>query len=100
MLGEEQAKKIKQIPLSNDTVKQRILDMSNDILEQVTTELKSSSSFAIQLDESTDVSSCSQLLVYVRYIKGHSVKEEYLFSEPLATTTRGKDVFDIVNKFF
>ena len=82
------------------TVKRRILDMSNDILEQVTTELKSSSSFAIQLDESTDVSSCSQLLVYVRYMKGHSVKEEYLFSEPLATTTRGKDVFDIVNKFF
>ena len=91
---------MKQIPLSNDTVKRCILDMSNDILEQVTTELKSSSSFAIQLDESTDVSSCSQLLVYVRYMKGHSVKEEYLFSEPLATITRGTYVFDIVNKFF
>ena len=45
---------MKQIPLSNDTVKRRILDMSNDILDQVTTELESSSSFAIQLDESTD----------------------------------------------
>ena len=100
VLGEEQAKKMKQIPLSNDTVKRRIAEMSSDILEQVTTELKSSPSFAIQLNESTDVSSCSQLLVYARYMKGHSVKEEYLFSEPLATNTRGKDVFEIVDKFF
>ena len=33
-------------------------------------------------------------------MRGHSVKEEYLFSEPLATNTRGKDVFEIVDKFF
>ncbi|XP_025202808.1 zinc finger BED domain-containing protein 5-like, partial [Melanaphis sacchari] len=48
------------------------------------------------LDESTDVASCSQLLVYIRYIFGDDLKEEYLFSESLSTTTRGEDIFRIV----
>ena len=100
VLGEEQAKIMKQSSLSNDTVKRRIAEISSDILEQVTADLKSSPSFAIQLDESTDVTSYSQLLVYARYMKGQSIKEECLFSEPLATTTRGKDVFEIVDKYF
>ena len=61
--------------------------------------MKCSSFFALQLDESTDVSSCAQLLVYTRYMAGNILKEEYLFSETLTTTTKGKDVFNILNKF-
>lgn len=67
--------------------------MSKNILDTVLNEIKSSPFFALQLDESTDVASCSQLLVYVRYIKGDDLKEECLFSESLSTTTRGEDVF-------
>ncbi|GBP07464.1 Zinc finger BED domain-containing protein 5 [Eumeta japonica] len=51
-----------------------------------------------QLDESTDVASCSQLLMFTRYIKD-DVKEEYLFCKSLPTTTRGEDVFQTLKEF-
>ncbi len=39
--------------------------------------------FAIQLDESTDVSSCVQLLVFARYVFLCDNKEEYLLCTSL-----------------
>ena len=56
--------------------------------------------FAIQLDESTDVSSCAQLLVFARYIKEGDFKDEFLFCHPLESTTKGEDIFNAVSKFF
>lgn len=53
--------------------------MSADILATVISEMKESPMFALQLDESTDVASCSQLLMFTRYFKDDDVKEEYLF---------------------
>ena len=67
ILGEEPSKKMNKISLSNSTIKRRISEMSMDILEQVVMEMKCSTYFSLQLDESTDVSSCAQLLVYTRY---------------------------------
>ncbi|XP_050058609.1 zinc finger BED domain-containing protein 5-like [Aphis gossypii] len=99
VLVEQHVEKTNKISLSNNTIKNRIEDMSKNILDTVLNEIKSSSFFALQLDESTDVASCSQLLVYVRYIKGDDLKEEYLFSESLSTTTRGEDVFQTVKHF-
>ncbi|KAG7178161.1 ZBED8-like 2 [Homarus americanus] len=66
VLGEISECKIQQISLSVDTVKRRISEMSGDIMEQVIQEIKSSSTsmFAIQLNESTDVISCAQLLLF------------------------------------
>ncbi|GBP84707.1 Protein ZBED8 [Eumeta japonica] len=86
VIGEQHVAKIKQIALSNTTVQSRIAEMSSDILETVISEIKESSMFALQLDESTDVASCSQLLVFTRYIKYDNLKEEYLFCKPLITT--------------
>lgn len=74
--------------------------MSLDILDTIIKEIKASPFFALQLDESTDVESCAQLVVYVRYIKDETMKEEYLYSESLSTTTRGEDVFQSVKKIF
>ena len=64
VLGDASERKIQQISLSNDTVKRRVNEMSDDIKEKVIQEIKSSLTgmFAIQLDELTDVSSCAQLL--------------------------------------
>ena len=59
MLGEASAKKLQQVPLSNDTVKRRIARMSSNIKEQVVEEIKASPMFSFQLDESVDVASCS-----------------------------------------
>jgi len=99
VLGEHHFEKINKISLSNNTIKNRIEDMSKNILDTVLNEIKSSPFFVLQLDESTDVASCSQLLVYVQYIKGDDIKEEYLFSESLSTTTSGEDVFRTVKNF-
>ena len=101
MLGTEAEKKLKQIPLSNDIIRSRINDMSRDILQQVITDLKASPvKVSIQLDESTDVSCCSQLVAFVRYVKEKEVVEEFLFCKPLETTAKATDVFSLVKEFF
>ena len=56
--------------------------------------------FSIQLDESTDVTSCAQLICFARYVHDGDFKEDFLFCLPLQTTTRGIDVFEKVNEFF
>lgn len=100
LLGEEAANKLKQIPLSNNTIKDRVGSMSDDIKQQVVEKVKASPFFAIQLDESTDVSSISQLMVFVRYLEGNSIQDDLLFCRPLATTTKAGDVMDLISAFF
>ena len=78
MLGKEAEVKLSQIPLSNDTISDRIEDMYKDILAQVVADLISSpAKFSLQLDETTDVSNLSQLAVFVRYVKDDVIKEYF-----------------------
>lgn len=100
VLGPEGRQKLSQIPLSDNTVKRRIDDMAEDITNQVVDAVKQSPFFAIQLDESTDVAQCSQLLVFVRYIQDYTIKDEILFSTELTTTTKAVDVMSAVSDFF
>ena len=74
-------------------------EISQNIKEQAVDEIKKSP-FAIQLDESTDVSQYSQLLVFVRYVHEGNFKEELLFCKPLKLNTRAEDVLKAVNDFF
>ena len=75
--------------------------MSVDILQQVISDIcRSKSGFAIQLDKSTDVSNCAQLLIFVRYVGKEGVKEEFLMSAVLEATTKEDDIFQMVNSFF
>jgi hypothetical protein len=74
--------------------------MAADVKQQVLDEIKASPVFSFQLDESTDITSCSQLLVFVKYIYNKSIKEEFLFCNPLITTTKASDVMDMVSNFF
>ncbi|XP_068206220.1 protein FAM200C-like [Palaemon carinicauda] len=101
VLGTEAEKKLKQIPLSNDIIHSRIHDMSQDVLQQVITDLKASPfRVSIQLDESTDVSFCNQLMAFVRYVKEKEGVEEFLFCKPLKTTAKATDVFSLLKEFF
>ncbi len=84
------------------TVKRRNNEMSDDVKEKVIQKIKSSPTgmFTIQLDESTDVNSCTQLLVFVRCIFLCDIKEEYLLCTQLETTTTAEDVMEKLSSFF
>ena len=78
--GSDQRRKLEGIPMSNNVVKSRIDDISENILKQVMEELATSPiPFSLQLDESTDVSYYSQLVCYVCYVNGNEIKE-FLFA--------------------
>ena len=99
VLDGECAKKLKQIPLSNNTISRRIDEISNDIKAQLLDRLKQTY-FAIQLDESTDIASQAQLLVYVRYCWSEEMVEEFMFCHQMQCRTTGLDVFNVLNDFF
>ncbi|KAF2345440.1 hypothetical protein FHG87_023804 [Trinorchestia longiramus] len=100
MLGEETEVKLSQIPLSNDTLNDRIEDMSKDILAQVVADLISSpAKFNLQLNKTTHVSNLSQLAVLVRYVKDDVIKEDFLLCKPL-TTTKAAEVKKPVDNLF
>uniref|UniRef100_UPI00358EDACB protein FAM200C-like n=1 Tax=Myxine glutinosa TaxID=7769 RepID=UPI00358EDACB len=87
MLGKAAENKLSLVPLSNDTIRCRIDDMSDDILAQVVAVLVASpTKFSLQLDETTDVSNLSQLILFVRYVKGDEIKEDFLFCKPLTVS--------------
>jgi hypothetical protein len=59
-----------------------------------------SSTFALQLDESTDVANLAELLVYVRYAHGNFIVEKILFCKPYATKTTGFEIFNMKDSSF
>ena len=100
MLGTAAKNKLSLVPLSNDIVKNRIDDISEDILHQIVADLKAShTKFSLQLDETADVANLSLLIAFVRYVKGDKIKEEFLFCKHLITTAKAIDVKKILNIF-
>ena len=70
--------------------------MSGNIKEKVIPEIKNSpfGLFSIQLNENTDVASCSQLLVLCRYFTESNMKDNILFCSELESTTKAVDVME------
>ena len=99
VLGKDSANKLSQISLSNNTIKERIDEISQDIKDQVLDQVRAPV-FAIQLDETTDVAQCSQLLMYACFVSGKSGKEEMLFCHPMESYTTATDIFQVVSNFF
>ena len=56
--------------------------------------------FAIQVDKSNDVSYCCQILVYAQFIQNNGVKTKLWMREELSDTTKGKDIFNVLDKLF
>ena len=84
LLGNEAARKLSKISMSDNNVKRRIKDMSSEILAQIVHgKKKSAFSISLDLNESIDIVCMSQLLVFVRYIQKTGtkleLKEEFLF---------------------
>ena len=95
-LGENAAKEIQKIPLSDNTVN----DMAVDIQEQLRDKLFESKFFSLQLDESTDIKGKCQLLTNVRFIGNDSIQESIRFCRELQARSTGAEIFDATEKFF
>ena len=102
VVGYDAEKKVGSIPLSNDTVHQQIVDTSDDVKQQVIAKLKEAplGKFSIQLDESTDVVACAQLMVFARYIRGEDFKKNFLFCYTIDSTTRDEGIVNKFSNFF
>lgn len=83
VLGKEAEKKLQQVSLSNDVIRNRIIDMSEDILEQTVADIKASLvQISLQVDESTDISNYCQLMAVVQYVKEKKWKKVFSSVSP------------------
>lgn len=73
--------------------------MSMGVKVQVLTEIRASPLFSFQFDEPTDVSSCSQLLVFVSNINSGDIKDEFLFCNALETNIESDDLAEKFQMF-
>jgi len=79
--GREQKKGLEKISLANHTVRCHINAMSRYILDHVADESEANKARAsLQLDESNEVSNCTYLLAYCRYVHAGKL-EEFLMCE-------------------
>ena len=98
-LGKNDATIANKMPLSNDIVRRRIDEMSDDVEEQLVKKLLVRK-FSLQLDEATFCGSDAYLLAYVRYAENSNLQEEMLFCKPFETTTTATDIYNIVTNYF
>jgi len=89
---------IKKVTLSNDTVRQRIDEIAEDV-EISLCELLVSTKFSLQIDESTLPNNEALLLAYVRFVKKRKIVQEMLIARTLNTDTKSESIFNIVKDF-
>ncbi len=99
MFGDNFAKQISDIPLSNDTVSRGISDMASNVKDQLLANIMQSQYYALQLDETTDVAGLAHLLTYVRYVKKINIEEDILFYRSLPEPTTGEALFEVLDGY-
>ncbi|MBN3277037.1 ZMYM6 protein, partial [Polyodon spathula] len=80
-----------KIPLSDNRVQRQIDDMSADIEEVLQEKLLPSEKFALQIDESTDISGHFHLLANIQYVDGDSIQDIFLFY----SHETGEEIFEL-----
>ena len=83
---------LRSIPLSNNTVKRRIDEMS-ECVEQKLVQMMCNNFFLMQVDESTLPENKCLFLVCVRLIVDDTTYEELAFSQLTETHSTGRFVF-------
>ena len=99
MFGLEAEAKIRQIPLSNDTICRRICDMSTDVQDTLISSVKQSKMFTMQVDKSTDISGKAQLIAFIRFVSDGKISDQFFCCKDLKERTVGQDIFDTLSKY-
>ena len=81
LLVRDKANILSQIALSNDTGKGRIEEVSLDVKDQLLNQIKHSPFFSVWCDETADIVSWSQLLLYACFLLVNTIKEEKCHSD-------------------
>ncbi|KAK2727230.1 hypothetical protein QYM36_007908 [Artemia franciscana] len=100
MCGQKEAKKLNSVLLLARISKEQISTLAENMKEQVIFALKQAIYFAIKLVETSDFSSPSQIMVYVRYTGADKFLEELLFSSPLELRSGEIDIYNKIKEYF
>jgi hypothetical protein len=73
--------------------------MSQDIESHLIADSKEADYFAIQLDESTDITGKAEL-AFSRFVCNGDIIEQFLLCKPLPEITKGQDIVDVVDSYF
>ncbi|XP_065673851.1 general transcription factor II-I repeat domain-containing protein 2A-like [Hydra vulgaris] len=91
-------KRIKEIPLSAKTIKDKTIKMCLNITTQHIEDLKLILALSLAVDESCDINNTAQVSLYVRFMSHSGPNEELLGLLPLKGQTRGEDIANAVIK--
>ncbi|KAI6653923.1 hypothetical protein LOD99_3099 [Oopsacas minuta] len=98
LLGSAVAQKLDKIPFSNDTVKRKISEISQN-LEDKLIRLINDIPISSQLDEST-FGADTTLIVCIRFINNDCIKEELLLVDYFECRCTEQDIFKMVRSYF
>ena len=85
----EIVQKIREMPLSAKTVKDRTIKMAENITKQQIKDINSAAAYLIACDESKDKSDFEQIALFCRYVNSAGPQEEMVELIPLKGQTRG-----------
>jgi len=88
--------RIKDLSISRNTIKERILSMNSNIENQLIHDLNQSSFFSICIDESTDITSSARLSIISRFCINDEVREELIKLASVPAKTTGENICEVV----
>ena len=88
--------KIRDMPLSAKTVKDRTCRMADDITKEQIKDINSAVAYSIACDESKDKSDIEQIALFCRYVNSAGPQEELIELIPLKGQMRGNDICEAV----
>ncbi|XP_044275526.1 general transcription factor II-I repeat domain-containing protein 2A-like [Varanus komodoensis] len=92
----EIVQKIRDMPLSAKTVKDRTIKMAENITRQQIKDINSAVAYSIACEESKDKGDIEQIVLFCRYVNSAGPQEEMLELIPLKGQTRGEDICEAV----
>ncbi|GFV79043.1 general transcription factor II-I repeat domain-containing protein 2A [Trichonephila clavipes] len=84
--------RIKDVPLSRNTIKDRILKLAENVTDQQKNDINFAHFISLCLDESIDTTQSARLAVFARYCVGNIINEELIAITSLLTTSKGTDI--------